>query len=40
MDETLALLRVLTLADKEIDAGATVPIEEVMKEFGIEAAQA
>ncbi len=40
MDETLALLRVLTLADKEIDAGATVPIEEVMQEFGVEAAQA
>ena len=26
-----------TLADKEIEAGETVPIEEVMEEFGVEA---
>jgi hypothetical protein len=37
MDETLALLKVLTLADKEIETGETVPIEEVIKEFGVEA---
>jgi prevent-host-death family protein len=40
MDETLTLLKVLTLADKEIETGDTVPLEEVMKEFGVEAAQA
>jgi prevent-host-death family protein len=40
MDETLTLLKVLTLADKEIAAGETVPLEEVMKEFGLEAVQA
>jgi prevent-host-death family protein len=39
VDETLTLLKVLTLADKEIEAGETVPLEEVMKEFGVEAAQ-
>ena len=37
MDETQALLEVLALADKEIEAGETVPIEEIMKEFGVEA---
>jgi prevent-host-death family protein len=40
MDETLTLLKILTLADKEIKAGETVPIEEVMAEFGVEAGQA
>jgi len=38
--ETLLLLKVLALADKEIEAGETVPIEEVMAEFGVEAGQA
>jgi len=37
MDDTQAVLRVLAYADKEIDAGETVPIEEVMKEFSVEA---
>jgi prevent-host-death family protein len=37
--ETMALLKILALADKEIEAGATVPIEEVMAEFGVEAAE-
>jgi prevent-host-death family protein len=37
--ETMALLKILALADKEIEAGATVPIEEVMTEFGVEAAE-
>jgi prevent-host-death family protein len=40
IDETQALLKVLALADKEIKAGETIPIEEVMVEFGVEAAQA
>jgi prevent-host-death family protein len=35
--ETLALLKVLALADKEIAAGDTVPVEDVMAEFGVEA---
>ncbi len=39
MDETQALLKVLALADKELGAGETVPIEEIMKEFGVEAKQ-
>jgi prevent-host-death family protein len=40
MDETQALLKILAHADKEIEAGETVPIEEVMAEFGVEAMQA
>jgi prevent-host-death family protein len=40
MHETQTLLKILALADKEIEAGETVPIEEVMAEFGVEAAQA
>ncbi len=39
MHETLTLLKILALADKEIEAGQTVPIEEVMAEFGVEAPQ-
>jgi prevent-host-death family protein len=33
--ETLALLQVLAMADKEIEAGESVPIEEVMAEYGM-----
>jgi prevent-host-death family protein len=40
MDETQVLLKILTHADKEIEAGETVPIEEVMAEFGVEAIEA
>jgi prevent-host-death family protein len=40
MQETQALLKVLALAEKEIEAGETVPVEEVMAEFGVEALQA
>jgi prevent-host-death family protein len=40
MHETLTLLKILAYADKEIEAGDTVPIEEVMAEFGVEAAEA
>jgi prevent-host-death family protein len=40
MGETLTLLKVLALADREIEAGETVPIEEVMAEFGLEATPA
>ena len=40
MNETQVLLKILALADKEIEAGETVPIEEVMAEFGVEASQA
>jgi hypothetical protein len=40
MHETQALLKILAFADREIEAGDTVPIEEVMAEFGMEATQA
>ena len=40
MEETQTLLKLLALADKEIEAGDTVPIEEVMAEFGMEAVEA
>ncbi len=33
--ETMALLKILAIADQEIESGDTVPIEEVMKEFGV-----
>ena len=36
--ETLVLEKILALADKEIERGETVPIEEVMAEFGVEPA--
>ena len=39
MQETMSLLKVLALADREIEAGETVPIEDVMTEFGVEDAQ-
>jgi prevent-host-death family protein len=35
MDETHALLKVLAMAEEEIEAGETVPIEEVMEEFDV-----
>ena len=38
--ETLALLKVLAIADKEIEAGDSVPIEEVLAEYDIEAKRA
>lgn len=34
--ETLALLKVLAIADKEIEAGDSVPIKEVMAEYDME----
>jgi len=40
MQETQALLKVLAQADREIDAGDTVPIEDVMEEFDVKAVQA
>ena len=40
MHETQVLLKVLALTEKEIEAGETIPIEEVMAEFGVKAAQA
>ena len=40
VDETATLLKILAHADKEIEAGETVPIEEVMEEFGVEATEA
>jgi len=40
MQEAVTLLKVLALADKEIASGATVPIEEVMEEFGVEGGRA
>jgi prevent-host-death family protein len=38
--ETLALLKVLAIADKEIEAGDSVPIEEVMAEYDMVAKRA
>jgi prevent-host-death family protein len=38
--ETATLLKILSHADREIEAGETVPIEEVMEEFGVEATEA
>jgi prevent-host-death family protein len=35
--ETLALLKVLAIADKEIDAGESVSAEEIMTEYGMKA---
>lgn len=40
LQQTLALQQILALADKQIEAGETVPIEEVMAEFGVEADEA
>jgi prevent-host-death family protein len=40
MHETLALLKVLAIAEKEIEKGETVALEEVMAEYGDEAKQA
>jgi prevent-host-death family protein len=40
MQETQALLKILAIADKEIETGDTVPIEDVMAEFGVEASKA
>jgi prevent-host-death family protein len=37
MAESQTLLRVLALADREIEVGATVPINDVMQEFGVKA---
>ena len=37
--ETMALLQILAIGEKEIAAGKTVPLEEVMAEFGLEAKQ-
>jgi hypothetical protein len=33
MDDTQALLKILALADREIETGETVPIEEVIDEI-------
>jgi prevent-host-death family protein len=38
--ETLALLKVLAIADKEIEAGESVPIEEVLAEYDMETKRA
>ncbi len=40
MNETQALLKILELTEKEIEAGETVPIEKVMAEFGVETPKA
>ena len=37
MHETQALLKVLAHADREIQAGDTIPIEDLMKDYGVEA---
>ena len=37
--ETLALLKVLAIADKEIEAGESVSAEEIMTEYGMKAKQ-
>ncbi len=38
--ETLALLKVLAIAEKEIEAGDSVPIEEVLAEYDMKAKRA
>ncbi len=38
--ETLALLKVLAIADKEIEAGETISVEEIMAEYGMKAKRA
>jgi prevent-host-death family protein len=38
--ETLALLKVLAIADKEIETGDSVPIEEVLAEYDMGAKRA
>jgi prevent-host-death family protein len=40
MQETETLIKILAHADKEIEAGDTVPIEEIMEEFGVECPKA
>jgi prevent-host-death family protein len=40
MRESLALLKLLALAEKEIENGETISLEDVMEEFGIEAVKA
>jgi prevent-host-death family protein len=40
MQEQLALLQRLAIADSEIEAGQTVSMEEMMEEFGVEAVEA
>jgi prevent-host-death family protein len=40
MQETQTLLKILAIADKEIEAGETVPIEAIMEEFGGQASEA
>jgi prevent-host-death family protein len=35
MHETQTLLKILARAEKEIEAGETVPISEIMEEFGV-----
>jgi len=34
--ETMALLKILAIGDKEIEAGETYAIEDVMREFGMD----
>ena len=38
--ETLALLKVLAIADKEIEAGEAISADEIMAEYGMKAKQA
>jgi prevent-host-death family protein len=38
MRGTVALLKLLSVAEKEIENGKTVPLEDVMAEFGAEVA--
>lgn len=38
--ETLALLNVLAIADKEIESGESLSAEELMAEYGVKAKQA
>jgi prevent-host-death family protein len=40
MLETQSLLKVLAIAEKEIETGNTFPIEEIIVEFGVEDSQA
>jgi prevent-host-death family protein len=38
--ETLALLKVLAIADKEIEAGKAISVEEIMAEYGMKTKRA
>jgi prevent-host-death family protein len=40
LEESIALLKVLAIADKEIESGASIPAEEVLAEYSKETVHA